>query len=266
MILRRRDASHPVGFTLIELLVVISIIAMLIGIMLPALSQARKSARKMQCMSNVRQLAIAVNSYTVDHDSMTPAANFENAPGSSNYWPTSVGHALKIYLGGDRREVYRCPSAETSPDDAYEIAGDQPYDGEGADDIFNPNYFYMATAHWAQYGVTSWKAHIWASRNAANLNIATSSEGGDDLLVFLDESTSHHTNSTNIYTQTRKQNHYSNFGYADGHVEGQNFRDLDGYMRSLPDRIPQAQFRDQYGSGPQVLFSNLSWWSEAELD
>lgn len=56
------------GFTLIELLVVISIIALLIAILLPALSSTRESARQTQCIANVRSLAQAYHSFSTDRN------------------------------------------------------------------------------------------------------------------------------------------------------------------------------------------------------
>ena len=62
------------GFTLIELLVVMVIIALLVGLLLPALGRAREEARKTQCRSNLRQIGLAMNIYANDNKSWTPAA------------------------------------------------------------------------------------------------------------------------------------------------------------------------------------------------
>jgi prepilin-type N-terminal cleavage/methylation domain-containing protein len=56
------------GFTLVELLVVIAIIALLMGVLLPALNKARKAAKRVVCMSNMRQIVVAWMTYAENSD------------------------------------------------------------------------------------------------------------------------------------------------------------------------------------------------------
>lgn len=67
-----REGSRRKGFTLVELLVVIGIIALLISILLPSLNRARESARRVQCLSNLKQLSNAVLSFANENKGYLP--------------------------------------------------------------------------------------------------------------------------------------------------------------------------------------------------
>lgn len=101
--------SKVKGFTLIELLVVIAVIAILAAILFPVFARARESARKTQCLSNMRQLGTAITMYTGDYDEVFPelvsGGCWGRARDANALWTRQIWPYVK------NRGVMLCPSA-----------------------------------------------------------------------------------------------------------------------------------------------------------
>ncbi len=122
--------NRRTAFTLLELLVVIAVIALLISILLPALSTARRRAQRLTCQTRLHQIGTAIWEYSAANNDRVPyvfspmtngglvpgfgSANFtddEIDPYNRELWPYSLQNVLMpLYLGTDR-QIFTCPSA-----------------------------------------------------------------------------------------------------------------------------------------------------------
>ena len=134
----RQNAYHRhAGFTLVELLVVIGLIAVLVALLLPALSRARESANRTACASNLRQLGTAFMMYAGDNRYRFP---FHASIGESDafghpwnaedwiWWHASQDPAkspIVKYLGAFQVKLLQCPS--DSPTDHTRHITSEPY-------------------------------------------------------------------------------------------------------------------------------------------
>lgn len=129
-LIRSSTATCRSAFTLIELLVVIAIIAILAGMLLPALGKAKTKAQGVFCMNNTHQMMVAWKMYIEDNNDRLPFAFSDNASNPANYaagwvhgvedfadgndanWnPTNtlMNGAIWKYTGPSK-EIYRCPA------------------------------------------------------------------------------------------------------------------------------------------------------------
>jgi len=133
-------AAHPtgtdhdrLGFTLIELLVVISIIALLIGILLPVLASARGTAKRVTCSSNLRNIGIVIETYLQDNKDYFPEARPIPSPflplaydDQGNLLPPLYEKLTQYGISNPNKDnpdsVYHCPD----DDDVFQLAYELP--------------------------------------------------------------------------------------------------------------------------------------------
>jgi len=130
------------GFTLIELLVVISIIALLLSILMPALGKVKKQAQRVVCMANLSQWGLIFTLYTEDHDGHFFAGYYDytdpngvtHTSNDADLWP----YVLESYYQSPQLKF--CPSARQSRSGRYRSRSAWSVWGDKVDEIFSGSY------------------------------------------------------------------------------------------------------------------------------
>jgi len=125
------------AFTLIELLVVIAIIAILAALLLPALAAAKKKAKAINCISNLKQFGIAQSLYAGDFDDFFPHSG-------DNFWVMpliDLPNMLHPYLNNNTAAIFQCPLEKGTAFSVLEAQWFGPMNGKTASDITVPTSY-----------------------------------------------------------------------------------------------------------------------------
>lgn len=251
----KKEKRKRRGFTLIELLVVIAIIALLLSILIPALSRARDQAMRTSCANNIRQLLLGLTIYA--------DGNNQQLPNTGGFWPwdgdydivndilKNIGRdptKMELDPGEDVpiQDIFYCPANHTRNHfkDAYWRYYTDPVNRSGYRVL---GYAFLWAAGWNDWG----NAAIWPEgcnkrfikrmdvRQASNAELivdATIRDGDSDNFAIVtwggmgafgsEDSTSHLINELKPAG--------GNIGFVDSHVKWRNFIDMEERYSSGP--------------------------------
>ncbi len=160
--MRQGRMNHSRAFTLIEVLVVVAIIALLVSILIPALTRAKDQARRAVCAAHQHQVLLGINSYANENLGLGPqrgwksytlseAASEINGWGGSTKILCNLGQLYKKWIGGQEDVLY-CPSVLKDTKNApYTPNGGTPGSGSGWRSLYDSTYTYTFGGY--NYGV-----------------------------------------------------------------------------------------------------------------